>query len=144
MRRQVALVDFLAGTNIRDRVDLARRVHLDRERDRALLAVVEEVCEGDDSRAPIRVDGPREVSLLRPDLRPRAELGEEKGNDVFATELVPLLLVAEPLGDLLGEQAGVVAKSAHCSRCAADAVLPQAGGALRRVSGEIDACERRA
>ena len=139
-----ALVDLVARAYIRDRVDLALRVHLDRESDRALLAVVEEVGEGDDARAPIRIDGPREISLLRPDLGPTAELGEQERDDVVAAELVPLLLVPEALGDLLGEQAGVVAEPAHGARGAADAVLPQAGGALHRVPGEVDACERRA
>ena len=77
-------VDLLPLAHVGNGVDLAVGVHLDRDRDRAAPAVVEEVRERDDVGAAVRVHGAREVTLLRPDLGRRSEARRARKGTIWS------------------------------------------------------------
>ena len=136
MRRQRVLVDLLPLPPVDDGVNLTFRVHLDRGGDRAALAVVQEVSEGDDVGRPIGEHRSSEVALLRPELRGRGELGNEVRDEVVLWNALELDAVAELLRQAPRENPGVVAKAADRAGRAPDAMLPETGRPLHRVAGE--------
>src|SRR4029450_5270322 len=81
--RELALVDLFTLPAVRDGIDLPFCVHLDGHLDRAACAVVEEMRECADGRAPVREDRPGEIALLRPELGRAPELrGKERGGSL--------------------------------------------------------------
>jgi hypothetical protein len=75
-----------ASTDVHDGGDRSLGVVLDRDRTRVAALAVDEVCERHDPSVADRsgvidADQPREVALLRPELRRVRELMEQIGND---------------------------------------------------------------
>src|SRR5439155_1114516 len=123
-------------------------VELDRDGDTVGRALVDEVGEGQDPFVPdagggVHAEHPREVALLNPELRGTRRLVQEEANDCTGGNPPTRDRDLEPgLGDVVREQAGVVAEAVDGRRAGRDAVLLEAALGLSDVAGEEDPAER--
>src|SRR5439155_21706103 len=142
MRRERRLVQHTPTPHVDDRPNRLVGVELERRGDAVVRAVHEDLEWQDakvaDTGLGVDAEDTREVALLHGQLRRTRQLAEEVRNDVcWPDPRAPQPDAEDRLRDMTGEDAFVVAKPAHHSRGARDAVLAQPLGRLRDVSGMV-------
>ena len=138
-----------APPEVDDRDDRPVGVVLDRDRTGVAVVAIDEVGERHDPLVAnpvgrVDVDHPREVALLRPELGRVRELCEQIRDDLVARR-ARAARAREPevlLGDVLREDARVVAEPVDGAGAARRTVLAQAGRSLGHVSREVDPGDR--